>query len=128
MIVNSGKLKLLTQELTYLSGLVWGLFTNNITILNTNVWTDLVEASWAGYARVTAGTWGTPTLVGGKAVTQPNTFPSFTNSSGVNQQFYGWFLLDSATNTLIAAVNVGVTTLINGGNYPLVPSKTLDQQ
>jgi hypothetical protein len=128
VIVNTGKIKLLNQKLAYLAGLSWGLFTNNVTILNTTLWTGLTEATWGGYARVVAGTWGAPSIVSGKAVSQPNAFPSFGNTSGINQQFFGWFLLDSADNTLVAAVNVGVTTLLPGGNYPLVPSMTEDQQ
>lgn len=128
MIVNNGKLKLLTAQLTYLAGLKWGLFTNNQTIIASTTFANLTEATWAGYAQVTAGTWGAAALVAGKAVTQPSAFPSFGNTSGSSQSFYGWFLLDPADTSLVAAVNVGLTSIAAGGNYPLVPSVTDDQQ
>lgn len=121
MIVNDGKVQLLNAQLSYLSGLVWGLFTSNTTITDTTTFSSLTEAAWTGYSRVTAGTWQTPTIVSNKATSQPNTYPSFGNTSGSNQTFYGWFLYDSSAGKLIAAVNLGSTTLASGGTFPLPP-------
>jgi hypothetical protein len=126
MIVNNGKTLLLTQELTYLSGLYWGLFTNNATITDTTTWSALTEAAWTGYARVAVGTCQTPTIVANKAVTQPNSYPSFGNTSGSTQTFYGWFLYDATAGELVAAVNIGSTSIANGATYPLVPTLTLN--
>jgi hypothetical protein len=133
-IPNEGKLKLLDSQRTYLAGLKWGLFTNNIVIGNatTFVGTPVTEAAWAGYARVTAGTWGAPVIVANKAVSIPNAAASFGNTSGVGQNFYGWFLIDDSGGAgheiLIGGLNIGLTVLAAGGNYPLAASITDDQQ
>jgi hypothetical protein len=127
MIVNDGKLKLLDSQDTYLAGLKWGLFATNVTILATTVFGDLTEAAWTGYARVTVGTVPASTIVAGKATTQPNTQPSFGNSSGSTQTFFGWFLLDATATKLVAAVNLGSTTLASGATYPLAAVFTDDE-
>lgn len=119
MIVNDGKLKLLTQQLTYIAGLSWGLFTNNQTISDTTVLGDLTAAAWTGYAAVTVGTMAAATIVANKAVSLPNASPAFGNSSGSTQTFYGWYLYDSGASKLIAAQNIGSTTISNGATYPL---------
>jgi hypothetical protein len=127
MIVNDGKVLLLDSQRTYLSALYWGLFTSNTTILAATVWSDLTEAVWTGYARVVAGTWGAPTIVSNVAVSTPTAQPTFTNTSGSSQNFYGWFLYDSSAGKLVAAVNVGLTALPNGASYPLAGSITDNQ-
>jgi hypothetical protein len=127
MIVNDGKLKLLDTQATYLAGLVWGLFTSNTTISATTAWAALTEAAWSGYARVTVGTVGASTIVAGKAVSQPTAQPSFGNSSGSTQTFFGWFLYDPSASKLIAAVNLGSTTIANGATFPLSTAFTDDE-
>ncbi len=127
MIVNDGKLLLLDSQRTYLAGLYWGLFTNNFTIANATVLANLTAAAWTGYAAVLAGTFGAPTLVSNVAVTVPSAQPIFTNTSGSSQTFYGWYLYDTAATKLVAAVNVGLTTLPNGASYPLSASITDNQ-
>jgi hypothetical protein len=127
VIVNDGKLLLLDAQRTYLTNLYWGLFTTNTAIVNTTVFADFTEAAWSGYARVVAGSWQAPTLIANKAVTLPNSFPAFGNSSGSPQNFYGWFLYDNSASKLIAAVNIGLTVLPDGATFPLAPSVTDDQ-
>lgn len=127
MIVNDGKLKLLDSQATYLSGLVWGLFTNNVTILATTTFAALTEAAWTGYARATVGAVGASSIVSGKATAQPTSQPSFGNGSGSTQTFFGWFLYDASAGKLIAAVNLGSTTLANGGTFPLATVFTDDE-
>jgi hypothetical protein len=127
MIVDTGKTKLLSFQLDELAGCKWALFTSNTTIAQGTVVGDLTEAAWGGYVRVTAGTFNTPTLVSHVAVTTPTSNPVFVNTSGGTVTFYGWMLLDSAGTTLIAAVNLGATTIPNGGSFPLAPSVTDNQ-
>lgn len=117
--VDGGRTKLLTAEASYLAGLKWGLFTNNISIVETNVFADLTEAAWAGYNRITVGVLTAAAIAAGRAVSQPQNPPSFGNSSGGTVTFFGWFLIDPADSTLVAAVNVGQQNLANGGSYPL---------
>jgi hypothetical protein len=126
MIVNDGKLQLLTSEYTYLSGLVWGLFTNNATIAPTTTFSALTEAGWAGYARVPVGTLQAAAISSNKAVTQPNVQPTFGNSSGSTQTFFGWFLYDPVAGKLIAAANIGSTSLASGASFPLATVLTDD--
>jgi hypothetical protein len=118
MIVNDGKLELLTSQATYISGLQWGLFTNNVTIVSTTVFAALTEAGWTGYARVTVGSLSAAAIVAGKAAAQPNTQPSFGNSSGSSQTFFGWFLVNPSTGKLVAAANIGSTVLASGATFP----------
>jgi len=127
MIVNTGKLVLLGFQLTDLSSCLWALFTNNFTVTNATVLASLVEAAWTGYARQAVGALNAPTLTANVATTTPTTNPTFTNTSGVSQSFYGWMLLDSAGTTLIAAVNLGANTIPDGGLFPLAPTITDNQ-
>jgi hypothetical protein len=127
LIVNDGKLQLLGFEIPDLETCLWGLFTNNFTIAPTTVLADLVEAAWTGYARATVGTLAAPSLVSNVAVTTPGTNPTFTNTSGVAQGFFGWFLVDPTGLILMAAVNLGSTTIPDGGIFPLAPTITDNQ-
>lgn len=120
MIVNTGAIKLLDGQASYLAGLAWALVTSNTTITTATVWTDLTEASWTGYSRATVGTMGGASIVGGRAQAAPVVQPIFNNSSGSAQTFFCWALIDPASGpTLIAAVNIGSTTIPDGLNYAL---------
>jgi hypothetical protein len=129
MIVDTGALALLTAQATYLASLAWALFTSNTTITTATVWGDLTEAGWAGYARQTVSTMGTATIVGGRAQASPISQPVFGNTSGSPQTFFGWALIDTTTGpTLIAAVNLGSTTIPAGLNYSLNAAITDKQE
>jgi hypothetical protein len=119
MIVNSGKSVLLGSQTGYISGLVWGLFSNNLLISSATVFANIVEAAWTGYSRLTVGTLQAIQIISDKATTQPSVQPTFLNSSTGTQTFYGWFLLDASSNTLIAAQNLGQQSLPAGAAYPL---------
>lgn len=121
MYVDDGRKLMLTNELAYIAGLQWGLFTNNIPDAETNNLASYVEAAWAGYARVTVGTMQAVSLAAGRGVSQPVTGPSFGNSSGVAQNFFGWLLIDAAAGKLVAAVNLGSQMILNGATFPLAP-------
>lgn len=128
MIVDTGKTRLLDSQNTYLSSLSWALFTNNFTIANTTVWTDLVEAAWAGYGRAPATGWTAATIVGTRAQVRDTTIPVFANTSGGAQTFYGWALIDTAGPYLIAAENIGGTTIPDADIYALAPAITDTQE
>jgi hypothetical protein len=121
MIVNTGLITLLNSQVTYLNGLTWGLFTNNFTIAAGTVLANLTAGAWAGYAAVSGLTWSVPTIIAGKAVNSASPNPTFGNSSGSTVTFYGWYCYDGASQ-LVAAVNIGATTLANGANYVLTPT------
>jgi len=126
-IVNTGKLALLGSELPYLATCYWGLFTSNTVIGDATVLASLTEAAWTGYARQLVGPLNTPTLVSNVATSTPAANPSFSNTSGVTQSFYGWFLVDPTGLILLAAVNLGATSLPTGATFPLAPSVTDNQ-
>ena len=114
MIVNDGKLYLLELQVPDLETCFFGLFTNNFTITLSTSLSDLTEAAWSGYVQVLIGTLVGPTLSSDRAVVTPVTPIAFTNTSGSPVNFYGWFMVDAAQTRLIAAVNVGVTTIPDG--------------
>jgi hypothetical protein len=121
MIVNTGLLQLLTAQVTYLNSLYWGLFTNNVSITASTVWSNLTVAAWTGFAEVNALNWSTPSIVAGVAVNSGLPNPSFGNSSGSTQTFYGWYARDTS-NILVACVNLTAQSLVNGGFYTITPS------
>jgi hypothetical protein len=129
MIVDTGKTKLLDLQDAGLAAYKWRLFTNNFTITNATLLTDLTAAAWSGYADVTVGSVPPSTIVGTRASTVPLTPPVFSNLSLTSQTFYGWCLFDpSGAGTLIAAVNIGITTIPAGGTFALTPTITDTQE
>jgi hypothetical protein len=124
MIVDTGSIALLNSQLAYLATCQWALFVNDQPDGRTNVLAQYVEAAWAGYARVTVGALGAPILVAPRAQSQPATQPTFTNTSGMAQTFFGWMLIDPTGTILIAAVNLGPTVLPNGLTYAINQSFT----
>jgi hypothetical protein len=128
MIVDTGKKVLLDMQLTPLAACYWHLFTNNQTISNTTVLTDLTLAAWTGYNFVNVGTLGASAIISHVAVTLPAANPTFTNGSVSPVTFFGWALTDSGRTTLIAAVNIGSTAIPAGGTYTLSSAITDDQK
>lgn len=119
MIVDEGKITLLEEQVPALETYEWGLFTNNYTVVDSTVLSDLTEAAWSGYSRVTVGTLGAVTIVATRAQTIPNILPVFTNGSGSPVVIYGWFLVRPSDSKLIAAETVGSTTIPAGQTYGL---------
>ena len=127
MIVNTGLITKLNAELSYLNTLKWGLFTNNYTITAATVYSDLTEASWTGYSTVSGLVFDSPpTIVSAKALSTASPNPSFGNTSGSTQTYYGWFCYDPS-DVLVAAVNLGAQTIANGGVYVITPSVSLSE-
>lgn len=126
MLVDDGVIQLLNAQITYIGGLYYGLFTTNLTIAHNTVLSTVtaVEAAWTGYARQQVSSWPTPTIVSGVASMAGNTLLTFNNTSGSTQTFYGWFAVDTSSGKLIAALNIGATTIPNGGTYSFAPTWT----
>lgn len=126
MIVQNGQIKMLNQQLAYLATLQWCLFTTNLTPAPTDVAATYTaaEAAWAGYSRQTVGSWPTPTTTSGYASTSPPTLLSFPNTSGSAQAFYGWFAIDPADGSLVAAFNTGLQSVVSGIPYTFSPAVT----
>ena len=129
MIVDTGKVPLLASQISYFGTLSWVLFDSNTTITAATTFGALSFAGWSGYVAVVASPWSTPVVPtpGGPAVTNQTTLPIFTNTSGSTVTFYGFALVDLAASILIAAVNLGLQSIPNGGNYVLAPAITDDQ-
>lgn len=128
MIVNDGRVLLQESQRSYLATLYWGLFISNTTIAAGTVFADLTEAAWTGYSRVLAGTFAAATLVGTRGQTVPVSVPIFLNSSGGTETFYGWFLYDNAASKLVAAVNIGSTSIVDGGMFALAAAVSDTQE
>lgn len=119
MIVDGGASALLNAQLSLLDSFLWGLFTSNTTITESTVLTDLTEAAWTGYSRQSATGWGSITLMPPRQVAVPSSNPTFSNTSGSAQSFYGWFVVDSGGTVLIAATNIGLTSIADGTTLQL---------
>lgn len=127
MIPNQGALELLYQLLVDNSGATFQLFTNNETIDANTVLADLTLAAWSGYSGVGLGTFSTPSIVSGKATASAVSNPNFVNSSGSPVDFYGWCIVDGGASKLLAAENIGLTTIPAGEGYLFSLTGTLRQ-
>ena len=129
MIVDTGKLKLLTYQYPDLEVCEWALFVDNETITSATVWADLTEASFTGYARFPVGSLDTAAIVATRASTNPLSQPVFTNGSGGSENVYGWALIDvSGSPVLVAAQNFGLTTIPAGQSLALQGTITDTQE
>ena len=118
MFVDTGLVKMLNAQLSYLSSLYWKLFPANTAITSTTVLTDLgSEASWSGYAEVNSGTWSSPIIVDPRSQSTQSAFVTFSNADIVDHTFYVRALVDTSDNTLVWADNIGLTTIAAGSNY-----------
>lgn len=119
MIPFEGLLDMQADELSYLEGLEWGLFTANYNVVVATTLADVLasEASWTGYTRQTVSPWTIPSIVSGGAQTGTSALLTFTNSSGGAVTFFGWFAMNPASEKLVAALNIGTQTIPNGSPY-----------
>jgi len=127
MIVDEGKKVLLDFQLSSLGLCYWALFTSNTTISNTTVYGDLAISADTGLTPQASSSWGTSAVISHVAVSLPTTNPVWVNGSGSSKTIYGWALLNSSQNKIIAAVNVGSTSIANGASYSISASITDNQ-
>ena len=128
MIVNEGKIQLLTAQYAFLAACTWRLFINNETITAATVLEDLTEASFTGYEPKTVGTMGTATIVSGRASSSPVSPPVWTNGESGDVEVYGWMLVDPTETYVVAAVNRGLTTIPAGSALAWIGAITNTQE
>jgi hypothetical protein len=115
--VNGGKLADVNALRTTLATYYMILFTNNLAVTDTTVYSALTVAGWTGYAAVNVGTMNAAAISGVQAVSAAAAACVFTNTSGSSQTFYGWAIVNSlGSPTLLSAMNVGLQTLLNGAS------------
>lgn len=114
-MTSNGALALLNSQGSYLATCYWGLYTSQITVLETTVLADLTEAAWAGYARQVVGTVAAPSLIAGVATALVVNLPTFQNTSPGNVFFAGWMLLDPTQTILLAGGLFEALQLIPAG-------------
>jgi hypothetical protein len=84
-----------------LNGLTLVLFTNQMQINKNTTFAQLVEATFSGYARAVALTWGAPIRQGDGTATvlsQLITFVAQAASNFVANTIWGWALIDTASS------------------------------
>jgi hypothetical protein len=105
---------------------VLGLFTNNYTITDASLFSNLTEAGWTSYARITltSGNWVSLGVAGGIGTIAYPTC-TFTNGSVAAVTTYGYFILDPTSTYLLAAGNFAgapITLAASGGTYSFIPT------
>lgn len=80
-----------------------GLYTNNLTPVDTTVWTDITECVLPGYARKNLffGTWIGVAIVDPRSITTYTTTPQTWLPSSGSVSVYGVFILDNSDNSLL---------------------------
>lgn len=84
-----------------LSSMKLRLFSNNHTVTDATILSDLTECSFTGYA-AQSPSWTTPANVANVAQTQSGT-RTFTYSGGSTTTVYGYYLTDSGGTVLLGA-------------------------
>jgi hypothetical protein len=126
VISLNGQILLESQQLAYLAGLEWGLFTTNLTLTQSTADATITgaEATWTGYSRQTISGWPTPVTVAGAAQSAPSGLITFTNGTGGSVTFYGWFVWDPAAGHWVAALNTGLITIPAGASFSFATAIT----
>jgi len=100
------------------------LFVNDYTPIPTSVWSDFVEASFAGYDGIGINmlNWPTPTIVDHVAIsTNTTTYTFQAASSGVSPQtVYGYYVGDDGDNLIYAERWTDSYNITNGVKLDLV--------
>lgn len=99
-----------------LNGLTLILFTNQTAINKNSTFAQLTEATFSGYNRALAVTWGSPIRQGDGTFTvlsQLVTFVALAASNFVTNNIWGWALIDtSASPNLLMAELFGAPIAI----------------
>lgn len=83
------------------------LFTNNVTVSDTTVASNLTPGSWTSYAQVSLPRTSltSPALTGNVSYLGTTVVPQFTNGSGSAVNVYGWMMRGASSGLLVAAQN-----------------------
>lgn len=82
-----------------------GLFTNNYSVVDGVTLSDLTEAAFSGYARVTLNNFSTPPTVSGHVASSVAGLALFSNTSGSAVDVYGYFIVDHTSSEFLLAEN-----------------------
>lgn len=106
------------------NGIVYGLYTNNVTPSLATVLGDLTEmASTAGYARVTVtgASYSITGVISNKALVQGSPISFVLTATG--SSIYGYFMLDGTTGNLVgvARFDTAPISLAGGATITVLP-------
>lgn len=125
LIVDGGAITFLNMQIASLQAYTYFfLFVNNWAPVGGGTMANITEASWTGYARQQATSWGPASFDGTRAVMACNVLPVFGNTSGSDQHFYGVGLVyDDGINpeVMLWAENIGDTVVPDTGTYTTTP-------
>lgn len=98
-MLSNGILNRINDAITSILGtLTVGLFKNDATITRATVLSDLTECDFDGYTRLVLGGAGGSAQSGGISTAAYSFPPTFTKSGTVENDVYGYFILDGALN------------------------------
>lgn len=126
----------LVAQLTYIlqstiSGVAdWNLilFKNNATLTQASVYADLTLATFGGYSAVTLtrGSWVTPTIVSGVAVSTYTTTPQIWTVSSGSETIYGYAIVTASSPKIIYVEKFSSPVAVAaGGILGVLPRVTL---
>lgn len=130
---TAGALSLLTDaynwQQTYLTG-VWlvCLFSNNHTVTDATVLSDLTLATFPGFSPAVP-TWSTPALASGIPTSTSSTC-TFTQTSAWPSTSYGIFVIDNAGTELKGAANFPTALVLTNTSpsYSTIVSMTMKSE
>lgn len=103
IIHDEGELSLLAILRSGTPGWAFRLFKNNFTPVATSVLGDFTEADFSGYSIIDPA-WAAAAEVSGKAEADATTTMEFVhNGGGTANNIYGWFLVNTTDNTVVAS-------------------------
>lgn len=107
VIMDSGKLWMLKtktgQQSISLSNCKYHLYVNNVSPSHGDTLGTYTEATYTGYAAITAGGWSAPALDGTFHAMSTATLMTWANTSAGSVSIYGYFVTDNAGTTLLYA-------------------------
>jgi len=104
------------------------LFSNNYTVVDATVLSNLTEAAFSGYSRIVPS-WSAPAIVGGVPTRVGSTIT--WNYTGVSTYtVYGMYITDAAVTQLLGAVNfpAPVVLTVAQPSYSAQPNVTMISQ
>lgn len=106
---------------TTLTGYYVELLDGFAVINDATIWADLSFASWAGYAPEAVASLSSVTIDTNRAKCSMTSDAEFGNSSGSSQTAYGWAVVNTGSNKLLAAKMFDTPLIIPNGETRSVP-------
>lgn len=100
------------------------LFTNNFTVSDTTIASNLTPGAWTSYAQIPLPRSSlTAALTGNTSNLTSSLAPQFTNGTGSGVTVYGWMLRGATSGLLVCAQNLtgAPVTIPAGQTYTLYP-------